>query len=177
MLKRVTCCLTLLLVLYGAAAAQRERGPSTPEERAKAVRLAHELENDPLNKSADTLRVWLIHLAFTAPDMDEVCRSTLLVELFKTTENYATEVSAQPLFSQMAFIIEHPESAKDETAVLVAGVKGALRTYESILKTEPQARHKFLDELIEKRDKDELKSWVVERAKKLACTAPKKPIR
>jgi hypothetical protein len=51
-----------------------------------------------------------------------------------------------------------------------------LRTYESILKSEPKARHKFLDGLIEKRDKDELEAWVAETAK-VACTAEKRPIK
>ena len=174
MLKRVTCCLTLLLALSGAAAAQG-RGPSTAEERAKTVRLARELENDPLGDSAGPSRAWLIEFVKTVPDLDIVICSSLLAELFKTEENYAPELSIQPVFSEAAFVIEHPERASDQTAVLVAGIKGTLRAYESILKAEPKARHKFLDGLIEKRDKDELEAWVAETAK-VVCTAKKRPI-
>jgi hypothetical protein len=174
MLKRVTCCLTLMLVLSATAAAQ-QRGPSTAEERAKAVRLTRELENDPLGDSAGPSRAWLIEFVKTVPDLDIVICSSLLAELFQTKENYATELSIQPVFSETAFVIEHPESAKELPAVLVAGVKGTLRAYESILKVEPKARHKFLDGLIEKRDKDELNAWVTETAK-VACTGSKKPI-
>jgi hypothetical protein len=175
MLKRITCCLTLLLVLSSAAAAQG-RGPSTAEERAKTVRLARMLEADPLNEEAGPARAWLIEFVKTVPDIDITICSSLLAELFQTKANYAVELSIQPVFSETAFVIEHPESAKDLTAVLTAGIKGTLRAYESILKTEPQARHKFLDGLIEKRDRDELETWVAETAK-VACTAPKKPIR
>lgn len=174
MLRRITYCLALILALSSAAAAQG-RGPSTAEERAKTVRLARELENDPLGDSAVESRAWLIKFVKEVPDIDIIICSSLLAELFKTEENYASELSIQPVFSETAFVIEHPESTKDLTAVLVAGVKGTLRAYESILKTEPKARHKFLDGLIEKRDKDELESWVVERAK-VACTAPKRTI-
>jgi hypothetical protein len=176
MLKRLTCCLSLLLLLSATAAAQQGRGPSTAEERAKAVRLARELENDPLGESAGPSRAWLIEFVKTVPDIDVVICSSLLAELFKTKESYAVELSIQPVFSETAFVIEHPESAKDLTAVLVAGVKGTLRAYESILKTEPKARHGFLDGLIEKRDKDQLESWVAETAK-VACTAERKVIR
>lgn len=175
MLKRVICCLTLMLVFSAAAAAQG-RGPSTAEERAKTVRLARELENDPLGDSAVHSRAWLIDFVKNVPDLDITICSSLLAELFKTEENYAAELSIQPVFSETAFVIEHPESGKDLTAVLAAGVKGTLRAYESILKAEPQARHKFLDGLIEKRDRDELEAWVAETAK-VACTAEKKPIR
>lgn len=176
MLRRITYCLVLALALSSAAAAQQGRGPSTAEERAKTVRLARMLENDPLNDEAAPARAWLIEFVKTVPDLDIVICSSLLAELFKTEENYAMELSIQPVFSETAFVIEHPESAKDLTAVLVAGVKGTLRAYESILKTEPKARHTFLDGLIEKRDRDELEAWVVERAK-VACTAPRKPIK
>lgn len=175
MLKRITCCLTLLLVLSAAAAAQG-RGPSTAEERAKAVRLARELEDDPLGESAGHSRAWLIEFVKTVPDLDITICSSLLSELFKTEENYAPELSIQPVFSQTAFVIEYPKEANNQTATLLAGMRGTLRAYEAILKVEPKARHKLLDELLEKREKNELVAWVVETAK-VVCTAEKKVIR
>ena len=175
MLRRITYCLTLLLMLSSSAAAQ-ERGPSTPEERAKTVRLARELETDPLGKEARPSRAWLFKFITTAPDLDIVVCSTLVEELLGTEENYARELSIQPVFSQTAYVIEHPEKSNDRDATLLAGVEGMLRAYESLLKAEPKARHKFLDDLIVKRDKGELAAWVAEEAK-TKCTAEKRPIK
>jgi carboxypeptidase Q len=175
MLKRITCCLTLLLMLSAAAAAQ-ERGPSTAEERAKAVRLARELEDDPLGAEARHARAWLFQFITKVPDLDIVVCSTLVAELLETEENYARELSFQPVFSQTAYVIEHPEKANDRDATLLAGIEGMLRAYESILKAEPKARHKFLDDLIVRRDKGQLAAWVAEEAK-TRCTAEKRPIK
>jgi len=45
-------------------------------------------------------------------------------------------------------------------AVYIAGLEGALRAYESILTTKPNAKWKFLDDLIEKRNKGKLAEHV-----------------
>lgn len=75
-------------------------------------------------------------------------------------KNYDSELFAQTLASAAAFLISHPDQAKDQVAVYTAGVEGALRAYESILKMKPKAKWPFLDELIEKRGKSELTEYV-----------------
>jgi carboxypeptidase Q len=175
MLKRVTYCLALLLALSPAAAAQG-RGPSTSEERAKTVRLTRRLEQDPLNDAAMSARTWLLEFVKTVPDLDVVVCSTLVEELLGKEEHYARELAIQPVFSETAFIIEHPEKAGDQQAVLVAGVEGMLRGYESVLKAEPEAHLKFLDDLLARRNRGELAAWVAEESK-TKCTAPKRTIR
>jgi hypothetical protein len=172
MLRRITYCLSLILLLTSAAVAQK-RGPSTPEERAQTIRLAHALENDPLNDSAKDARSWLIIFLTDVPDVNITVCPSLLGDLLGTKKNYASELVVQPMFSEAAYIIEHPEKANDETAVHLAGVEGALRTYESILKAKPKAHHKFLDDLIVKRDKGELAAYVGETVK-AKCSGDKK---
>ena len=50
--------LAFLLLLISPSLAQQKRGPSTPEERAKAVQFAHDLESNPLNPQAKNEREW-----------------------------------------------------------------------------------------------------------------------
>lgn len=48
----------LILCLTGIA--QSKRGPSTPEERSTAVKIARLLEEEPLHKDAKKAREWLL---------------------------------------------------------------------------------------------------------------------
>jgi hypothetical protein len=64
------------------------------------------------------------------------------------------------MFSAVSFIIEHPDQAKDAVTVYTAGVEGSLKAYQSILKTHPETRWPFLDDLIVKQQKGELPKYV-----------------
>src|SRR5215213_10516128 len=105
---------TLLLALFAPAVpAQDKRGPSTPEERAQTVRLAHALEADPLNDAAKQARSWLIVFLTEVPDVNVVICTDLYGPLLKTKKDYASELVTQPMFSEAAFIIEQPDKADD----------------------------------------------------------------
>ena len=66
--------LTLFVFIGLSTAAQRKRGPSTPEERAKAVQFAHDLEANPLGPQAKNEREWLTLWLIEVPDITvEVC--------------------------------------------------------------------------------------------------------
>ena len=137
-----------------------ERGPSTPEERARFVKITRALEEDPLddNLRGDKERAlrWLIEI----PDISVKVCSGPLTKLLDTKKNYSPELFTHNLFASAAFIIENPEAAEDDNIVFVAGIEGVLRMYENILKEKPKARHKVLDELIQKRDQGELADYV-----------------
>jgi hypothetical protein len=150
------------LLFSVCAAAQDRRGPSTPDERAMAVKAARLLESDPFNADADKIRKWFTLWLIEIPDISiEVC-GAYLGPVLSSKKNYSSEIFTQTMFSSAAFIIEHPDQAKDRVAVNLAGVEGALRIYESILKTRPKARWEFLDELVAKRDKGELRAYIEE---------------
>jgi hypothetical protein len=174
MLIKTTYSLTLLLILSSVVAAQ-ERGPSTAEERAQTVRLARALETDPLNDSAKPARAWLVEFLTKVPDVNVTVCPGILGDLLGKKKDYASELVIQPMFSEAAYIIEHPEKADDEAAVHLAGVEGTLRAYEAILKVKPKAHHKSLDELIVKRDKGELAAHVAETVK-ANCSGDKRKI-
>ena len=58
---RAIAITTLVLGFISVRAVRaQDRGPSTPEERAKAVKIAHDLENDPLATDAKEQRTWVI---------------------------------------------------------------------------------------------------------------------
>ena len=171
----VAAAVFVLVLCAGTPRAQQKRGPSTPEERAQTVRLAHALETDPLNDAAKPARAWLITFLTDVPDVNVTICTDLFGPLLKTKKDYAPELVTQPMFSEAAFIIEHPDKADDETAVHLAGVEGMLKAYESFLKAKPKGHHQFLDDLIAKRDKGELAAFVADIVKN-KCSGPKSKI-
>ncbi len=160
------CAFALLLVLVSLPLllaprlCATERGPSTPEERAKVVDLVHKLETDPLNPEAEQWRVWLAQWIDEVPDIVVPVCPGLLPQLLRSQRNYSHELAMQVVYSSAAFIVQHPKEQVDQQAVFVAGVEGALKSYEAILKARPRARWFFLDNLIQMRNKGELKEYL-----------------
>jgi hypothetical protein len=142
--------------------AQNKRGHSTPEERAIAVKVARLLESEPFHKDAKKARQWFTVWLIEIPDISVELCGAYLDPLVGSKKNYSSEIFTQLLFSSAAFIIEHPEQAKDRMAVNQAGLEGALKTYEAIRKEQPKATWEFLDGLIARRDKGELRAYVEE---------------
>ena len=161
-LSAVILVLTFSLVA-GTSIAQK-RGPSTPEERAKAVQLVRALEADPLHKDAKDARSALLLWLIEVPDITVTLCADYLRPILGKDKNYAFEIFNQMTLSSAAFIIENPEQAKDKVAVNKAGLEGSLKAYEAILKTKPKAKWPFLDELIERRNKGTLEEYVREIA-------------
>jgi len=160
-LRLVLCALILFSSLLAPLAAlAEERGPSTPEERAKAIELTRKLETDPLNPQAEEWRVWLAKWIDEVPDIIIPICPPLLPQLLRSNRNYAHELAMQVVYSSAAFIVEHPKEQVDQQAVFQAGVDGMLKAYQALLKAKPRARWYFLDSLIEMRDKGELKEYL-----------------
>lgn len=157
-----TLAIAIVLIFATSSLAQNQRGPSTPQERDTAVKIARLLETDPFHKDAKKLRESLLTWIIEVPDIHiEICSAYLGSEK-STDKNYGSEIFGQTMFSSAAFIIEHPDQANDRVAVNLAGVEGALKVYENILTTKPKARSAFLDGLLEKRNKGELRAYVEE---------------
>jgi len=154
--------LGIILLFTISAFAQQQRSASTPEERAQAVKIARLLETDPFHKEAKKMRQWFTVWLIEIPDISvEVCGS-YLGPLGSSDKNYSSEIFTQMAFSSAAFKIEHPDQANGRIAANLAGVEGALKIYESILTSKPKAKSDFLDGLVEKRNKGELRAYVEE---------------
>src|SRR5262249_30406576 len=106
------------------AYAQNKRGPSTPEERKRAVEMATILEKNPLAKEAKDLRAALLFFLSEAPDIKiKLCTNVLGVSK-RIKGDYEGELVGQLAYSQAKFVIENPDRAQDDAAVYLAGVEG-----------------------------------------------------
>lgn len=159
----------LLLDVFAVPAARaQKRGPSTSEERARAVKVAHELENDPLAKDAKDNREWVYKWIEDIPDITVNVCYEFFGKLPKPPRGHSVEIVNQMAISSAAFMIEHPEKAKDDQAVATAGLLGALKAYQSILKGDPDARWPFVDKVIQMRDQGKLDDFVSDTRRKCA---------
>ena len=157
-----TLAITIVFLVANSSMAQNQRGPSTPQERETAVKVARVLETDPFHKDAKKMREWLLLFLIGVPDIHvELCTAYMPPEK-PSDKNYGSEIFNQTVFSGAAFVIEHPDQANDRIAVHLAGVEGALKVYETVLATKPKAKWEFYDGLLEKRNKGELRAFVEE---------------
>jgi hypothetical membrane protein len=148
------------------------RGLSTPEERAKAINIARSLERDPLAKDGAANRQWLLTWIIEVPDIRFKSCVGLLSPGVGDQYRYSAEVNQQVTFSAAAFKLENPDNFRNDTGAYIAGVEGALRVYEMLMKSVPDAKLAFLDELVVRRDRGELSDHVVKLAK-AKCKRPK----
>ena len=152
-----------LVIVCGLSATTtfaQKRGPSTPEERKRAVEIATLLENDPLNKNAEALRRELLVWVIQIPDIIVTLCTSMLGDYSKIKGDYAGTITTQLSFAETKFVIEHPEQAKDEYQVYLAGVEGVLRTYQNIKKARPTVRFEPLEELLLKQQAGALPEFI-----------------
>ncbi len=153
--------LVAALVLLCAPTLAGARGPSTPAERKKAIELTRKLEKQPLARSSNQDRAWLIEFIVEAPDFEVKSCSGPLDVLVKEEEGpYARILYIQSVFGMAAFLFENPKKSDDWAAVQTAGIESTLRAYEAVLKADPDARWKELDRLLAARGKGRLRALV-----------------
>ena len=129
---------------------QPSRGPSTSEERAYAILLTHHIEKDPLSLDASAARSWLDKWWEEVPDFT-VRPCNLIDAPNHEPYEYGQELYNQVTYSEGVFILENPAKTTDWNAAFLAGMNGALRAYESILRQKPGVQSAFLDELLQQR--------------------------
>src|SRR5580700_10047439 len=166
----VIATLLVGLVVTRAALAQQppQRGPSTAEERARAVKVAHELEDDPLAKDAKDNREWVVQWIVDIPDITVNVCFDYFGKMPNPPKGHSKEIVRQMIISSAAFMIEHPDKAKDEQAVATAGLLGSLKAYQAILKGDPDARWPYVDKIVQMRDQGKLDDFVSDTRRKCA---------
>lgn len=147
------------------------RGPSTTDERARVVALSRSVETDPLREDAAASRRWVRQWMAEVPDLHFIVCDDLLDH---SLDGYAfvREVKDQVAMSGAAFALEHQGKARDDVAVHTAGVEGALRAYEALLRSRPDARVALLDDLAARRDRGDLGDHVADLARE-RCPRPR----
>lgn len=152
--------LALLCCAASSSIAQNKRGPSTPEERKRAVEMTTFLETNPLAKEAKDYRAALLFFLADVPDITVKLCTNILGESKRIKGDYESELVGQLAFSQAKFIIENPDKAQDDGAVYLAGVEGALRTWQAIKTAKPKAKFPLMDELLQKQQAGTLAEYV-----------------
>ena len=147
----------------------QNRGPSTSEERKRAVEITTLLENDPFNKDAKTLTSELVFFLVQVPDIHVHLCSDVLGDYKKIKGEYSPIIVSQLTFSQGRFVIEHPEQADDRYLESLAGVEGVLRTYQNIKRAKPKVKIAGLEELLAKQQSGQLGEFV--KTALTGCTA------
>jgi hypothetical protein len=166
---RAIAITTLVLGFISVRAVRaQDRGPSTPEERAKAVKIAHDLENDPLATDAKEQRTWVIQWIIEIPDITVNVCFDYFGKLPDPPRGHSTEIARQMVISSAAFMIEHPDKAKDEQAVALSGLLGAIKAYQSIVKQESASRWGQMDKLVLMREQGKLDEYVSDTRRKCA---------
>jgi hypothetical membrane protein len=140
------------------------RGPSTPGERVRFAALVRSLESNPLSENANAIRQQLRDWVIEVPDIRFKRCPALLGDSVGNKYPYSREVTLQVVLSGAVLTIEHPGEARDDVAVYKAGVEGALRAYGVLVKSTPDAHLAALDDLVEKRDRGELRDHIARLA-------------
>jgi hypothetical protein len=162
-----TSSLLLAALLFLPGAVWAERGPSTPKERAKALRLIRQLEAEPLGEGAYQARRWLALWLLDVPDFQVRYCAEIVGGDRAARQRIRPDLLAQISWSGAAFLIENPDKRDARAEVYTAGLLGALRAYEALLQARPDQRSPLLDGLLARRDADELAAYVAETSR--AC--------
>src|ERR1700733_4769139 len=107
----LTAVIVLLSLSLGVGAQEQKRGPSTPEERARAVRIAQELEARPTDLSLRDDYEWLLVWATEVPDLKvSICTANMT---WKDKYKHSGDLAAVGLAATVGFVIQHPDEGKD----------------------------------------------------------------
>jgi len=159
MVHKLFVVLIVLMVAASVPSAARIRGPSTAEERAQALEYAQSLEQHPLAKDNLEKRMWLTDWLVNVPDVTVMPCCKGLESLDKVNNTYSYQLRMQVLYSQAAFLLQHPQE-KNAVAIKAAGLAGTLRAYRAIQQFDPTAKYPLLDNLMTLERKGKLEKYV-----------------
>ncbi|HET8541038.1 MAG TPA: hypothetical protein VFL83_14285 [Anaeromyxobacter sp.] len=158
MRRSLAAALALALLAPAGAGA---RGPSTPEERKKAVETTRKLEKEPLARSSMESRKWLFRWIVEIPDVNVTsCPGPLDVLREDEDDAFGQMLYLQSVFGMAAFLVENPKKKDDWVAVQTAGVESVLRAYDAMRRADSELRWKELDRLEKARKEGRLAAIV-----------------
>ena len=161
--------LLAVTALAGSIPAEcKMRGPSTPQERARALVYIQSLEQNPLAKDSLDKRMWLTEWIVQVPDFTVTACCKDLDSLDKVNDTYSNQLRMQAIYSQAAYILRHP-NVKSDAEKQAAGLAGALRAYRSIQRFDPSAQYPVLDNLSSLEKQGKLLQYVEQHEQKLKC--------
>ena len=157
-MRRAVSLFIVLVAAFASFGQDASRAPSTRAERDRAVKISQELEADPLNPALRQDRQWLLEWIQAVPDITvNVCLDPAQE---KSEYRYAKELLMQKLFSSASYIIDTSSRNRNELTAETAGVEGALKAYQAILKRYPTAHSPYWDRLLKKQQDGTLRDYV-----------------
>ncbi|MFZ1134304.1 MAG: hypothetical protein WAN69_05125 [Candidatus Korobacteraceae bacterium] len=157
--RRLFVLLAVTILAASLPAESKMRGPSTSEERARALNYVQSLEQNPLGKDSLDKRMWLTEWLVQVPDLTVNTCCKELDSLDQVNETYSNQLRMQVIYSQAAFMLQHPR-VKSDAEIQAAGLAGALRAYRAIQRFDPTAQYPVLDNLLSLEKKGKLLRYV-----------------
>lgn len=141
-------------------ALKRPKGPITAEEKQRILELAGRLQQMPLDPALRPEYQELFVVVIQATDLTvEICTASTPWMDDKPEYKYGPDLMALNLIAMAAYILQNPETGKDGASHNRAGLTASLRGYEAILKQEPAAQSKALDNLLSMEKQGGLDNW------------------
>lgn len=156
----------MIAMLVAVPCFGQEATTSSAEDKAQALALVRQLEEDPLASGAENARQWLTNFIVNAPDLFISTCPELLGPLNGQGKNGAPELVGQLYFGNAAWAIQNPAKATDREAVFVGGIESTLRLYDSLVKQKSRWRWPLLDDLRSRAKKGTLAEYVHENIAK-----------
>jgi hypothetical protein len=163
MLRKWFAALMLFSFAVSLPSAAKMRCPTT-EDRARALQYTRSLEDHPLAKDSLAKRMWLTEWLVQVPDLTVTACCKELESLDKVNNTYSNQLRVQAMYSQAAFLLEHPQ-VKDAAAIEAAGLAGTLRAYRAIQRFDPTAKYPLLDNLMALEKRGKLQQYVQQRSR------------
>ncbi len=158
-----TLLVPALVASFALPALAHGRGPSTPEERSRALKLAEDAGKDPLGAMARDGK-WFDQWLDEIPDINfgpeapaRWCEQNAKGDLRKAMR-FMYQLGG--VAYQIQHQIPQPKTLEDKLAIHQASLESVLRAYESLLPKKAENRSPKMDEALQLRDKGELPAFV-----------------
>ena len=161
--RKLFVLLAVTILAASIPAESKTRGSATPEERARALSYVQSLEENPLGKDSLDKRIWLTEWIVQIPDFTVNTCCKALDSLDKINATYSNQLRMQAMYSQAAFILQHP-TVTSEVERQAAGLAGTLRAYKAIQRFDPTAKYPVLDNLIALEKQGKLLKYVEQQS-------------
>lgn len=140
-------------------ALKRPRGPITEDEKQRIIELASRLQQSPLDPALRPEFQELFVVVVQATDFTvEMCSASQPWES-KPEYKYSPDLTSLNLMAMAAYILQNPVAGKEGAAHNRAGLTATLRGYEAILKQDPGAHSKALDDLLSLEKQGGMDDW------------------
>src|SRR5215475_11405692 len=107
--RKLFVLLAVTILAASIPAESKTRGPSTPQERARALDYILSLEQNPLAKDGLEKRIWLTEWIVKEPDFTVKTCCKELDSLDKVNDTYSNQLRMQAIYSQAAYVLQHPK--------------------------------------------------------------------